>query len=140
MFTDYEPGIHWPQVQMQSGTTGINIPRIYNPVKQGLDQDSTGVFIRRWLPELAAIPDAFLQEPWRWPEARRLLGHRYPEPIIDIASAAREARERIWSARRSAGFAEKASEIVQRHASRSGNREGRRPGKKAPQAQLSLPF
>ena len=140
MFTDYEPGIHWPQVQMQSGTTGINIPRIYNPVKQGLDQDPGGNFTRRWLPELAPVPDAFLQEPWRWPEARRLLGHRYPEPIIDIASAAREARDRIWTARRAAGFAEKADEIVQRHASRSGNREGRRPAKKAPQAQLSLPF
>ena len=140
MFTDYEPGIHWPQVQMQSGTTGINIPRIYNPVKQGLDQDPSGVFVRRWLPELAGVPDAFLQEPWRWPEARRLLGHRYPEPIVDVATAAREARDLIWSARRSAGFAEKASEIVQRHASRSGNREGRRPVKKPAQAQLTLPF
>lgn len=140
MFTDYEPGIHWPQMQMQSGTTGINIPRIYNPVKQGLDQDPTGAFTRRWLPELAPVPDAFLHEPWRWPEARRLLGHRYPEPVVDIASAAREARERIWTARRSAGFAETASEIVQRHASRAGNREGRRPVKKPPQAQLSLPF
>lgn len=140
MFTDYEPGIHWPQVQMQSGTTGINIPRIYNPVMQGLDQDPTGAFTRRWLPELAGVPDAFLQEPWLWPEARRLLGNRYPEPIIDIASAAREARDRIWQARRSVGFAEAAREIVQRHASRSGNREGRRPVKKPPQAQLSLPF
>lgn len=140
MFTDYEPGIHWPQVQMQSGTTGINIPRIYNPVKQGLDQDPTGIFTRRWLPELAPVPDAFLQQPWRWPEAQRLLGHRYPEPIIDIASAAREARDRIWRARRSAGFAEVASDIVKRHASRSGNREGRRPASTSPQAQLSLPF
>jgi deoxyribodipyrimidine photo-lyase len=140
MFTDYEPGIHWPQVQMQSGTTGINIPRIYNPVKQGLDQDPSGAFTRRWLPELAGVPDTFLQEPWRWPEARRLLGHRYPEPIVDIASAAREARHSIWQARRSAGFAEVASEIVQRHASRSGNREGRRPVKKSTQAQLFLPF
>lgn len=140
MFTDYEPGIHWPQVQMQSGTTGINIPRIYNPVKQGLDQDPSGAFVRRWLPELAPVPDGFLQEPWLWPEARRLLGHRYPEPVVDIASAAREARERIWTARRSAGFAETASEIVRRHASRSGNREGRRPAKKPVQAQLSLPF
>jgi deoxyribodipyrimidine photo-lyase len=140
MFTDYEPGIHWPQVQMQSGTTGINIPRIYNPVKQGLDQDPTGAFTRRWLPELAGVPDAFLQEPWLWPEARRLMGHRYPEPIIDVASAAREARDRIWQARRSTGFAEAASAIVQRHASRSGSREGRRSVKKPPQAQLSLPF
>ena len=60
LFTDYEPGIHWPQVQMQSGTTGINTIRIYNPVKQGLDQDPTGVFTRRWVPELAPVPDSFL--------------------------------------------------------------------------------
>lgn len=140
MFTDYEPGIHWPQVQMQSGTTGINIPRIYNPVKQGLDQDPSGTFTRRWLPELAPVPDAFLQEPWLWPDARRILGHRYPEPVIDIASAAREARERIWTAQRSDSFTDMANEIVERHASRSGNREGRRPVRKAPEAQLSLPF
>ena len=140
VFTDYEPGIHWPQVQMQSGTTGINIPRIYNPVKQGLDQDPRGAFTRRWLPELASVPDAFLQEPWLWPDARQLLGQRYPEPIVDVASAAREARDRIWTARQTSGFAEVASEIVQRHASRAGNREGRRPVKKAAQAQLSLPF
>ncbi len=42
MFTDYEPGIHWSQVQMQSGTTGINTIRIYNVVKQGYDQDPRG--------------------------------------------------------------------------------------------------
>ncbi len=78
MFTDYEPGIHWSQVQMQSGTTGINTLRIYNPVKQGMDQDPTGVFTRRWVPELAAVPDALLQEPWTvgrggrgWPIPRR---------------------------------------------------------------------
>ena len=41
-FTDYDPGIHWPQVQMQSGTTGINAIRIYNPIKQGIDQDPQG--------------------------------------------------------------------------------------------------
>jgi deoxyribodipyrimidine photo-lyase len=140
MFTDYEPGIHWPQVQMQSGTTGINIPRIYNPMKQGLDQDPSGAFTRRWLPELAGVPDAFLQEPWLWPEAQRLLGRRYPEPIIDVGTAAREAKERITLARRSAGFAETAAGIVQRHASRAGNREGRRPVRKAPVAQLTLPF
>ena len=57
LFTDYEPGIHWPQTQMQSGTTGMNTVRIYNPVKQGKDQDPTGVFTRHWLPELAEVPE-----------------------------------------------------------------------------------
>ena len=140
MFTDYEPGIHWPQVQMQSGTTGINIPRIYNPVKQGQDQDPTGVFTRRWLPELATVPDAFLQEPWKWPEAQHLLGHRYPEPIIDVATAARAAREAVWGARKSAGFARQAADIVQRHASRADPRlvNDRAPRRRTPSAQLTL--
>jgi len=140
MFTDYEPGIHWPQVQMQSGTTGINTPRIYNPVKQGLDQDPAGVFTRRWVPELAAVPDAFLHEPWKWPEARRLLGHRYPEPVIDVASAARAARDAIWAARRGPGFAAEAARIVTRHASRADARfvNDRTAPRKPPSAQLSL--
>lgn len=118
-FTDYEPGIHWPQVQMQSGTTGINIPRIYNPVKQGQDQDPTGAFTRAWVPELAEVPDPWLQTPWAWPDARHLIGRRYPEPLVDVATAAREARDRIWQARKAAGFAEASAGIVRRHASRA---------------------
>lgn len=120
-FTDYEPGIHWPQVQMQSGTTGINTPRIYNPVKQGQDQDPTGAFTRRWLPELAEVPLAFLQEPWRWEGAGRLLGRRYPEPLVDVASAARAAKEAIFGLRKTAPRAE-IVEIIEKHASRADRR------------------
>ena len=50
-FLDFEPGIHWSQMQMQSGTTGINTLRIYSPAKQARDQDPDGVYLRRWLPE-----------------------------------------------------------------------------------------
>jgi deoxyribodipyrimidine photo-lyase len=141
MFTDYEPGIHWPQVQMQSGTTGINTPRIYNPVKQGQDQDPTGAFTRAWVPELAAVPDAFLHEPWRWSGAQGILGRRYPEPVVDVAQAARAAREAVWGARRAPGFAATAKDIVQRHASRADPRfvNDRAPrARRAPSAQLSL--
>ncbi len=118
MFTDYEPGIHWSQVQMQSGTTGMNTVRIYNPVKQGHDQDPTGVFTRRWVPELADVPDEFLQEPWRWDGAGRLLGHVYPEPLVDVKAAAKEASSRVWGVRRGAAFRDEAARIVEKHASR----------------------
>ena len=140
-FTDYEPGIHWPQVQMQSGVTGINTPRIYNPIKQGLDQDPTGVFTRRWVPELAEVPDAHLQTPWKWQGAPGLLGRRYPEPIIDVAASARAARDAIWGIRKTADPTE-ISGIVERHASRADRRfvNDRSPPRRipAPSAQLTL--
>jgi deoxyribodipyrimidine photo-lyase len=140
-FTDYEPGIHWPQVQMQSGTTGINTPRIYNPVKQGQDQDPTGAFTRRWLPELAEVPDAYLQTPWRWEGAGKLLGRRYPEPVVDVAAAGRAARDAIFGLRKTTPRAE-VFEIIERHASRSDPRfvNDRAPRRRPPAAagQLSL--
>ncbi len=123
LFIDYEPGIHWSQCQMQSGTTGINTIRIYNPLKQGLDHDPQGVFIRRWLPELAAVPAVYLHQPWTMPLAlqRRIgcvLGRDYPAPIVAWAEAAALARDRLWSLRREQGFAAAADAIQHRHGSR----------------------
>ena len=66
LFVDYEPGIHWNQCQMQSGTSGINTVRIYNPIKQGLDHDPEGTFIRQWLPELQEVPVSGIHTPWCW--------------------------------------------------------------------------
>jgi deoxyribodipyrimidine photo-lyase len=139
LFTDYEPGIHWSQVQMQSGTTGMNTVRIYNPVKQGRDQDSAGVFTRRWVPELAEVPDRFLQEPWLWEGAGRL---RYPPPVIDVAEAARAAREAVWGVRKGEAFRAEAARIVEKHASRKDprfvNDRERRPRGDARQMSLDL--
>ncbi|MBI1218711.1 MAG: deoxyribodipyrimidine photolyase [Rhodobacteraceae bacterium] len=102
MFTDYEPGIHWPQTQLQAGTLGIDGARIVNPVKEGQDHDPTGAFTRRWVPELAEVPDLFLQQPWRWPGSQGFLGRKYPEPLVDLAAAARAARATVQAVRRDA--------------------------------------
>ncbi|MEM8700637.1 MAG: deoxyribodipyrimidine photo-lyase [Pseudomonadota bacterium] len=118
LFTDYEPGIHWPQVQMQSGTTGINTIRIYNPVKQGLDQDPDGTFVRRWVPELASLDGAHIHEPWKSDSAGKILGKIYPFPVVDYLSAAKDAREKVWAIRKGQAFRGKAADIQQKHGSR----------------------
>lgn len=126
-FTDYEPGIHWPQVQMQSGTTGINTLRMYSPVKQSRDQDPEGVFIRRWVPELASVPTDFIHEPWTMPVSDQVdfharQGRDYPRPIVDHTDAVREARGHFVALRREHNLRAKAKAVFTRHGSR------KRPG------------
>ena len=122
-FVDYEPGIHWAQTQMQSGTTGINTLRIYNPIKQSMDHDPHGMFIRTWVPELTTVEDAWIHTPWLMPmrEQRRCgvkIGTHYPTPLVDHERAAREARQRIYAARRGADARAQSREIYDRHGSR----------------------
>jgi len=136
-FVDYEAGIHWPQVQMQSGTTGINTMRIYNPVKQGYDQDPTGRFVRAHVPELSQLPDAFIHEPWRWEGAASL---PYPAPIVDNATAAKAARDALHAIRKDADHKATARQIVDKHGSRKAGvpMAGAKRGAKPKSAQLAL--
>lgn len=92
LFTDYEPGIHWRQCRVHGGALAAVATRLCNPLKEGVAADPQGAFLRRWLPELASVPDAHVHAPWRWPPARGLLAGRYPEPVIDPASTARAAQ------------------------------------------------
>lgn len=113
LFTDYDPGIHWPQSQMQSGETGINTLRIYSSVKQGHDHDPDGHYIRRWVPELAGIDGAAVHEPWL------IDGFvEYPPPLVDHAAASKAARDAIWAIRRTDVAKREAAEILARHGSR----------------------
>jgi deoxyribodipyrimidine photo-lyase len=144
VFTDYEPGIHWPQLQMQAGTTGINTTRIYNPVKQQLDHDPQGSFVRHWCPELARVPLEYLHQPWRMDRAAQAaagchIGRDYPAPIVDPVAAARAARDRIHAPRRGAAFRSGAEAVVAKHASRkrSGDRDMPRRARHSP-GQLAL--
>ena len=114
LFTDYEPGIHWTQSQMQSGETGINTLRIYSPVKQGYDQDPEGTFIRQWVPELAHLNGKALHEPWTVDDPPQ----DYPARIVDHTLATAEARNRIWEIRRTPEAKAEAEDVYQRHGSR----------------------
>jgi deoxyribodipyrimidine photo-lyase len=135
LFTDYEPGIHWPQCQMQSGETGINTMRVYSPLKQGFDQDPAGTFIRSWVPELAAIPGAIIHEPWRLDAAeRQRLG--YPDRIVEHETASRFAKARLHAARQHPAAQREADSVQRRHGSRQ-KTSRRFP---APTRQITLPF
>ena len=128
-FLDYEPGIHWSQMQMQSGTTGINIPRVYNPIKQARDHDPHGVFVRRWLPEMKKVPDTWLFEPWRMPTDLRKqfdLSHEHAlaTPIVDLDIASREAKKRLFERRGSPTVKAAKKEIIEKHASRKRPTQG----------------
>jgi deoxyribodipyrimidine photo-lyase len=97
-FLDFEAGIHWSQMQMQSGTTGINTLRMYSPTKQMRDHDPEGVFVRRWVPEWGS--DA------------------YPAPIVDERAALAAAKDRLYGLRAAPQTRDEADAIQQRHGSR----------------------
>ncbi len=118
LFTDYEPGIHWPQMQMQSGTTGINTIRIYNPEKQQLDQDPQGQFVTRWVPEVGAPG--------------------YPLAIVDHKVAAQNARDRLWGLRKSEAGKVHVQQILKKHGSRDGSRQAKQRERKAEDPQQTL--
>jgi deoxyribodipyrimidine photo-lyase len=97
-FLDFEPGIHWSQMQMQSGTTGINTLRIYSPAKQARDQDPLGVYVRQWVPEFGTAA--------------------YPRPIVDERSAVAAAKQALYGLRQTHEAHTEADAIQQKHGSR----------------------
>ncbi len=122
-FLDFEPGIHWSQMQMQSGTTGINTLRMYSPVKQAQDQDPEGLFIRRWCPELARVPLPYLAAPWKMDiSVQRMagctIGVNYPAPVVDDKLAMQTAKDRMYGLRKTGQARDEAGVVQARHGSR----------------------
>ncbi len=122
-FLDYEPGIHYSQFQMQSGTTGINTIRIYSPAKQVLDNDPEGRFIRKYVPELADVPDEHLAEPHLMPGLTQhmagcVIGQDYPAPIVDHKTAYNAAKAAIYAARGKPAAKAEANRVYTKHGSR----------------------
>jgi len=122
-FLDFEPGIHWSQMQMQSGTTGINTLRMYSPTKQARDQDPEGLFIRRWCPELARVPLPYFAEPWTMDisvqrMAGCVIGTDYPAPIVEEKVALKRAKDRMYGLRQTQEAREEAGAVQARHGSR----------------------
>lgn len=123
-FLDYEPGIHFSQFQMQAGTTGINTIRIYNPIKQSKEKDKEGVFIKKWVPELANLPKEFIHEPWLMSEMDQMmyqfsLGKDYPKRIVIFEEAQRKARDVLWGIKKSNKSRHHSKKILFKHARRN---------------------
>ena len=120
MFLDFEPGIHFPQLQMQAGETGINMLRIYNPIKNSLEHDPVAEFIKKWVPELKNLDTVFIHQPYLMTELEQQfynfkLGIDYPKPIVDVNITRKKATDTLWNMRDDALVKKERLRILKKH-------------------------
>ena len=105
---------------MQAGVTGINMLRIYNPVKNGKEHDPKGVFIKQWIPKLRVLPEAIVHTPWLMNSFETSiygfkLGKDYPKPIIDLEKSRKNATSTLWPMSKSPAVRKEGKRILAKH-------------------------
>jgi len=120
MFLDFEPGIHFPQLQMQAGESGINTVRIYNPIKNGIEHDPEAKFIKKWVPELSHLKTHFVHEPYLMTELEQRLynlklGVDYPKPIVDLKANRKHASDILWNMKKNSIVQYENTRIIAKH-------------------------
>jgi deoxyribodipyrimidine photo-lyase len=120
VFLDFEPGIHYPQIHMQAGNTGIHTLRIYNPYKQSYEKDTEAKFILKWLPQLSKLPIELIHEPHKLTAMEEMmydfrLGINYPKPIVDFENQLKFAKKEIAIILHSKQCQQEANRIKNQH-------------------------
>ncbi len=120
MSTDYEPGVLYPQIQIQLGVTGIHPWHFEDPVALSQRMDTEGRYIRKECPELAELEGQDLYQPWLLSEAQQVmsscvLGKDYPRPVVDPQTAILNAVHRYREHLSSHYDADMTQQILKRH-------------------------